>query len=264
MTHEENLLGAMVPSSDSDHSITSLAYQLHNSVPADRWCVTFLDLDFLREEVQAAVAHNSDSATSKRHGWLWTFRQRLWSKHIHGERAIYKASYNESRQNELGLDEESEWFGMWYVYKPCLARGRFWVPLQSKALLACRCADCLVLHAGEPSKLEHFVFFALTQFFTICCCIESIGRHVGGTQPAPIRVYTRLWCAYEAYLAQKEGKTILDCKILKLAWHSERSAVDGGSCKSRRFFGHHCNSWLRLDDPLDCRQFCFWSVVWVL
>ena len=55
MTHEENLLGAMVPSSDSDHSITSLAYQLHNSVPADRWCVTFLDLDFLREEVQAAV-----------------------------------------------------------------------------------------------------------------------------------------------------------------------------------------------------------------
>ena len=56
MTHEENLLGAMVPSSDSDHSITSLAYQLHNSVPADRWCVTFLDLDFLREEVLSLLS----------------------------------------------------------------------------------------------------------------------------------------------------------------------------------------------------------------
>ena len=56
MTHAENLLGAMVPSSDSDHSITSLAYQLHNSVPADPWCVTFLDLDFLREEVLSLLS----------------------------------------------------------------------------------------------------------------------------------------------------------------------------------------------------------------
>ena len=53
MTHAENPLEAMV--SSSPRSITSLAYQLHTSVPADRWCVTFADLDFLREEVQAAV-----------------------------------------------------------------------------------------------------------------------------------------------------------------------------------------------------------------
>ena len=197
-------------------------------------------LGFLARRSATSCRHNSHSAARKWHRWLWPFRQRLWSKHVHSERAIYKASDNESRQNELGFDEESEWFGMWFVYKPCLARGRFWIPFQSQTLMARRCADCLVLHAGESPELGHFVFFALTQFFTICCCIESIGGHVGGTQPAPIRIYTTLVCIWSVSCPGGR-QDHSDCKILKLAWHSGCSAVDGGSCKFGRVFRHHCN-----------------------
>ena len=35
--------------------VTALAYELHRSVPADHWCVTYWDLLFLRQEVQSAL-----------------------------------------------------------------------------------------------------------------------------------------------------------------------------------------------------------------
>eukprot|EP00435_Cladocopium_sp_Y103_P057812 s529_g20.t1 len=35
--------------------VTALAYELHRLVPADRWCVTYWDLLFLRQEVQSAL-----------------------------------------------------------------------------------------------------------------------------------------------------------------------------------------------------------------
>ena len=46
---------AMRSMSQSDRGVTACAYQLHRSVPADRWCVTGFDLAFLRHEVEDAL-----------------------------------------------------------------------------------------------------------------------------------------------------------------------------------------------------------------
>ena len=50
-----NAASAALPATTLTRGATTKAYQLHQSVPADRWCVTFLDLAFLRQEVKTAL-----------------------------------------------------------------------------------------------------------------------------------------------------------------------------------------------------------------
>ena len=63
-SHIQNRVGFYTRRSDcaiffamrsGDRSVTVLAYELHQSVPADRWCVTYWDLTFLRQEVKTAL-----------------------------------------------------------------------------------------------------------------------------------------------------------------------------------------------------------------
>ena len=213
MTHAENPIGAMVSSSDrsTDRSITSLAYQLHTSVPADRWCVTFVDLDFLREEVQAAVGTT------------------LIQPPTNGI-DDFDPSDKDYGPSMYTVNEQ-------YIKPVTMKAGKMsWALMRNPNGLVC---DLFISHAWQEgvfeflSKVRHSWPAGVRTAW--CCMLAnpqnldiSFFLHSPSSSPFAVAlrasevmlvvpnrhqsVYTRLWCAYEAYLAQEEGKTILIAK----------------------------------------------------
>ena len=211
MTHAENLSVAMVPSSDSDHSITSLAYQLHNSVPADRWCVTFLDLDFLREEVQAAVhttliqppANGMDDfdPSDKDYGpSIYTVNEQYIKPVTMKAGKMSWALMRNPNGLACDLFVSHAWQEGIFEF---LSKVRHSWPS------AVRTAWCCMLANPQNLNISSFLVSPSTSPFAVALRASDIMLVVPNRHQS---VYTRLWCAYEAYLAQEEGKTILIAK----------------------------------------------------
>ena len=211
MTHAENLFGAMVSSPDSDHSITSLAYQLHNSVPADRWCVTFSDLDFLREEVKAAVdttliqppANGMDDfdPSDKDYGpSIYTVNEQ-YIKPVTMKAG--KMSWALMR-NPNGLVCDLFVSHAWQegVFE-------FLSKVRNSWPAGVRTAWCCMLANPQNLNISSFLHSPSSSPFAVALRASDVMLVVPNRHQS---VYTRLWCAYEAYLAQEEGKTILIAK----------------------------------------------------
>ena len=212
MTRAENPSRAMVsPSDRSITTVTRLAYQLHTSVPADRWCVTFVDLDFLREEVQAAVATT------------------LIQPPANGT-DDFEPSDKDYGPSIYTVNEQ-------YIKPVTMKAGKMsWALMRNPHGLVC---DLFISHAWQEgvfeflSKVRHSWPAGVR---TAWCCMLANPQNLNisfflqspSTSPFAVAlraseimlvvpnrhqsVYTRLWCAYEAYLAQEEGKTILIAK----------------------------------------------------
>ncbi|CAJ1435608.1 unnamed protein product [Effrenium voratum] len=126
---------------------TAFAYDLHRSVPADRWCVTYWDLDFLCQEVLSALGRGEiqpgpDDDASEAYG---------------------PSIYTVTEQ---------------YIKPVTKEAGKMsWALMRNPDGLQC---DLFISHAWQEGVFE---------FLT--------------------KVKHGWPCAYEAYLAQEEGKTIL-------------------------------------------------------
>ena len=206
MTHAENPLGAMV--SSSDRSITSLAYQLHKSVPADRWCVTFLDLDFLREEVQAAVdttliqppANGTDDfdPSDKDYGpSIYTVNEQYIKPVTMKAGKISWALMRNPNGLVCDLFISHAWQEGVFEF---LSKVRHSWPA------GVRTAWCCMLANPQNLNISSFLQSPSTSPFAVALRASDVMLVVPNRHQS---VYTRLWCAYEAYLAQEEGKTIL-------------------------------------------------------
>ena len=139
----------------------------------------------------------------------------VWTKHLLCEWAIHQACDKRCWTDELGSDAKSRGPGLRFVHKSCLARGHFWVFDESEAFMATRGAKCLVLHVGQPSKFGYWSVAANSSDspFALALRASKIVLVVPNRHQS---VYTRLWCGYEAYLAEKEGKTIVIAKDSRL------------------------------------------------
>ena len=209
MTHAENPLGAM--NSSSDRSITSLAYQLHKSVPADRWCVTFLDLDFLREEVQAAVgttliqppANGTDDfdPSDKDYGpSIYTVNEQYIKPVTMKAGKISWALMRNPNGLVCDLFISHAWQEGVFEF---LSKVRHSWPV------GVRTAWCCMLANPQNLNISSFLQSPSTSPFAVALRASDVMLVVPNRHQS---VYTRLWCAYEAYLAQEEGKTILIAK----------------------------------------------------
>ncbi|CAJ1373665.1 unnamed protein product [Effrenium voratum] len=158
-------------------NVTSFAYDLHRSVPADRWCVTYWDLVFLGQEVSSALGRGEiqpgpEDDTSRAYGpSIYTVNEQ-YIKPVTKEEGIFE----------------------------------FLAKVQHSWPWGLRTAWCCMLANPQNLDISFFLQSPKTSPFAIALQASEVMLVVPNRHQS---VYARLWCAYEAYLAQEEGKTIL-------------------------------------------------------
>ena len=203
-------LPAMPTERTQQRNRTSNAYSLHESVPADRWCVTFSDLNFLRKELQRAIqcgeiqppADGQDNF----HSWaeygpnIYTVNEQ-YIKPVTSQAG--KMSWALMRNRE-GLDCDLFISHAWQegVFE-FLAKVRHSWPR------GLRHAWCCMLANPQNLNISSFLASPRNSPFAIALGASKAVLVVPNRHTS---VYSRLWCGYEAYLAQEEGKTILIAK----------------------------------------------------
>ena len=205
-----------------DRGVTALAYDLHRSVPADRWCVTYLDLAFLRQEVLSALSSGrirpepGEDASDSYGPSIYTVNEQ-YVKPV--TRLAGKMSWALMRNPE-GLDCDLFISHAWQegVFE-FLAKVRHSWPR------GMRTAWCCVLANPQNLDISSFLKSPSTSPFAIALDASRVVLVVPNRHQS---VYTRLWCSYEAYLAQEGGKTILIARssnMLHILRSLQRAAV---------------------------------------
>lgn len=191
----------------------SCAEALHSEISADRWCVTSSDLTFLKKEVQAAI-RGCDIRPHGRDDFEI-------SDEIYGP-SIYTV-------NEQYIKPVTSLAGM-----------MSWALMRNPAGLDCHLfishawqegifeflgkvihswprgaqnAWCCMLANPQNLNIESFLQSPSHSPFALALRKSDVVLVVPNRHKS---VYTRLWCAYEAYLAHQEGKTILIAKTSNL------------------------------------------------
>ena len=185
------------------------AFELHRSVPADRWCVTSSDLAFLYDEVLRALRsgqirpRNADA-----------FEEALGphgpSIYTVNEEYIKPVTYQAGKmswalmRNPNGLDCDVFISHAWQegIFE-FLTKVKYAWPM------AMETAWCCMLANPQNLDISFFLTSPATSPFAIALRASEVMLVVPNRRQS---VYTRLWCAYEAYLAQDLGKTILIAK----------------------------------------------------
>ena len=239
---------AMRGSSPSHRGMTILAYDLHQRVPADRWCVTY-------------PGSPSEDVSELREFEVPTVYGRTHCKTYLGEYvSCSKAPETNPRYQDLAFlcrevcsalrcgqilpgpeDDASEAYGPsiytvneQYIKPVTQQAGKMsWALMRHPDGLDC---ELFISHAWQEGVFE---FLAKVRHSwprsmqTAWCCMLAnpqnldISSFLQSPKTSPFAValeaskvmlvvpnrhqsvYTRLWCSYEAYLAQEDGKTIL-------------------------------------------------------
>ncbi|CAL1163555.1 unnamed protein product [Cladocopium goreaui] len=193
----------MLGSSSSHRGMTFLAYDLHRRVPADRWCVTYRDLAFLCQEVCSALRCGQirpgpeDDASEVYGPSIYTVNEQ-YIKPVTQQAG--KMSWALMRHPD-GLDCELFISHAWQegVFE-FLAKVRHSWPRGVQT------AWCCMLANPQNLDISSFLQSPKTSPFAVALEASKVMLVVPNRHQS---VYTRLWCSYEAYLAQEDGKTIL-------------------------------------------------------
>ncbi|CAE7421967.1 unnamed protein product [Symbiodinium sp. CCMP2592] len=189
-------------------SRTLEATALHEAVPPDRWCVTRLDLKYLRREVQQAIwdgniyppQDGSDDFDSQHGPSIYTVNEQHIKPVTH---TAGKMSWALMR-NPQGLDCDIFISHAWQegIFEFISKVLHSW-PRPARHAWCCMLANPQNLDIGALLQSPKRSPFALAlQEASYVLVVPN--RHGS--------VYTRLWCAYEAYVASEAGKVILIAK----------------------------------------------------
>ena len=181
--------------------VTVAAYELHQSVPADRWCVSYLDLTFLHQEVKTALGCGGiqpEPDDAEAYGpSIYTVTEQYIKPVTWQAGKMSWALMRNPDGLECDLFISHAWQEGIFEF---LGKVRHSWPSGVKTAWCCMLAN--------PQNLEISSFLQPPRASPFAIALRSAdvmlvvpNRHQS--------VYTRLWCAYEAYLAQEEGKTIL-------------------------------------------------------
>jgi len=205
---------------------------MHMSIPAGRWCVTRRDLKFFQQEVWRAVKGNKiqqprdgrDDFDSHDHMYgpsIYTVNEQ-YIRPVTREAGMMSWAL---MRNPNGLDCDLFISHAWQegVFE-FLRKVRHSWPRGVRNAWCCMLANPQNLDIGAmletPSESPFAVALRASQIVLVIP-----NRHQS--------VYTRLWCGYEAYLAQEEGKTILIAvyshlpEIQRALWRMTGAALAG-------------------------------------
>ncbi|CAL1136196.1 unnamed protein product [Cladocopium goreaui] len=182
---------------------TTLAYDLHRLVPADRWCVTHRDLRFLRQEIRSALRHGQirpgpeDDASEAYGPSIYTVNEQ-YIKPV--TRQAGKMSWALMRHPD-GLECELFISHAWQegVFE-------FLKKVRHSWPRTLQTAWCCMLANPQNLDISSFLQSPETSPFAVALAASKVMLVVPNRHQS---VYTRLWCSYEAYLSQEDGKTIL-------------------------------------------------------
>ena len=195
---------AMCASSRSIHrGVTALAYDLHRSVPADRWCVSYLDLAFLRQEVLSALGSGQirpepgEDASEAFGPSIYTVN----------EQYVKPVTWLAGKMS-WALMRNPEGLGCDLFISHAWQEGifEFMAKVRHSWPRGMRTAWCCMLANPQNLDISSFLKSPKTSPFAIALDASRVVLVVPNRHQS---VYTRLWCSYEAYLAQEGGKTIL-------------------------------------------------------
>ncbi|CAL1151876.1 unnamed protein product [Cladocopium goreaui] len=194
---------------------TEVATAMHETIPADRWCVTWADLKYLRKSVKSAIrkeviqppedGRDDFLMVDEVYGpSIYTVNEQYIKPitHFHG-----KMSWALMR-NPAGLDCD-----MFISHAWLEGIFEFLRKVLHSWPRGVRTAWCCMLANPQNLNIEAFLQSPSKSPFALALRASEVvlvvpNRHVS--------VYTRLWCAYEAYIADQEGKTILIAKTSNL------------------------------------------------
>ncbi|CAK9020755.1 Uncharacterized protein SCF082_LOCUS15040 [Durusdinium trenchii] len=198
--------------SAAEHSISLNAYALHEAVPPDRWCVTLHDLLFLQKDLGRAIQRQEIWPPHDGHDdWTLTMDQGYGpSIYTVNEQYIKPITEKAGKmswalmRNPEGLECDLFISHAWQegVFE-FLAKVRHSWPRGAVH------AWCCMLANPQNLNLASFLTSPSTSPFAVALKASEIVLVVPNRHQS---VYTRLWCAYEAYLAHEEGKRILIAK----------------------------------------------------
>ena len=188
-------------------SRTVEAIDLHHFVPPDRWCVTKEDLRFLTSEVKEAIKKGAieppedgtdDFLDSLEHGpSIYTVTE----QHIKPVTELAGKMSWALMRNPEGLDCDLFISHAWQegIFEFISKVLHSW-PRGSRNAWCCMLANPQHLDISSMLESPHRSPFAIA--LEASSDVLVVPNHHRS-------IYTRLWCAYEAYLAQEQGKVIL-------------------------------------------------------
>ncbi|CAE7450215.1 unnamed protein product [Symbiodinium sp. CCMP2456] len=194
--------------SSSQRRTTWQARELHERVTPDRWCVTLSDLKFLKSSVESSIdsgaikppANGSDVFSSEDRLYgpsIYTVTE----QHIKPVTALAGKMSWALMRNPNGLDCDLFISHAWQ-------EGIF--EFMSKVLHSwprfMRHAWCCML--ANPQHLDIAAMLQSPRHSPFAIALEA-SKVVLAVPNRCCSIYTRLWCAYEAYLAEEQDKIIL-------------------------------------------------------
>ncbi|CAE7449309.1 unnamed protein product, partial [Symbiodinium necroappetens] len=200
------------------------ALALHESVPADRWCVTRSDLKYLRHEVRKAIQTGEirppDDGSDAFHVSDNEYGPSIYTVNMQHIMPVTekagKVSWALMRHPD-GLECDLFISHAWQegVFEFLSKVLHSW-PVRERHAWCCMLANPQNLDIGALLQSPSSSPFALAL---------RASSHVLVVPNRHCSIYTRLWCSYEAYVAQEAGKTILIARksnrrllIAAMAW----------------------------------------------
>ena len=175
--------------------------KLHRSISPDRWCVTYEDLCYLRDQVKQAIQRGTITEHEGRAGELGP------SIYVVNDQYIKPVTYAAGKmswslmRNGKGLECHIFISHAWIegVFE-FIVKVLFSWPQGAKSAWMCTLAIPQNLDIGDLIKVPRESPFALAL---------NVASHVLVVPNHYKSIYTRLWCSYEAYLAHECGKVIV-------------------------------------------------------
>ena len=212
------------------------AYSQHDRVPADRWCVTLADLTFLRRELQRAIQCGELEPPDDGDTCYIEYGPTM---HTVNEQYIKPVTFRAGKiswalmRHEDGLDCNLFISHAWLegVFE-------FLSKVRNSWPRGLQHAWCCVLANPQNLNIESFLASPTSSPFAVALRASQIVLAVPNRRAS---IYSRLWCAYEAYLAEDEGKTIVIATAshfhhhLKLLLRMGGAAI-AGACLGRALF----------------------------
>ncbi|CAE7255923.1 unnamed protein product [Symbiodinium natans] len=213
---------------------TERAISLHESVSPDRWCVNWADLKYLKQEVRQAIKNGEitppDDGSDDFLGTAENYGPSIYTvtdQHIKPiTQRAGKMSWALMRHPE-GLDCDVFISHAWqegifeFLSKVLHSRPRH-----------ARHAWCCML--ANPQHLDIAAMLQSPRHSPFAVALEA-STTVLVVPNRLCSVYTRLWCAYEAYLAQEQGKIILIARasnwrrVCNAMWYMALAAFVGSA-----------------------------------
>jgi len=185
---------------------------LHDTVPPEKWCITKKDLHFVRQEIWSAVKRMKlkpilEDTEDEKVDLFDPEDDTIGPNMYNTVRNYIKPLTEEAGSMSWALLRHKDGLKCDLFITHCWAEGAF--EFIDKVLTSwpwrARTAWCCIFANPQNLNIRHMLKTPSTSPFAKAL---SDASHVMAVPTTKVSIYTRVWCAYEAYRAYKEDKII--------------------------------------------------------